>query len=108
MVERERVFIAFKTGIEVWPLWGYKRLFKIPIDGEECAWCVVDISEDGRLIVAGHEDGTVRRWDAHTGEPVGKAMYNLTGEVKSVSIRGKLIVSGSWDGFFISLQRDYR
>ena len=94
----ERVIIASTTGIEVWPLKSHKELFRIPIDTEECALCVA-ISEDAKLIVSGHQDGTARRWDANTGEPVGKPMYNHTERVNSVAIRGNLIVSGTDDGF---------
>ena len=95
----ERVAIASSTGIEVWPLWGHKGLFRIPIDTEESARCVA-ISGDAKLIVSGHFDGTVRRWDAHTGEPVGDPISNRmerVASVGSVAIRGNMIVSGSDD-----------
>ena len=61
----ERVVIASTTAIEVWPLRRHKELFRIPIDTEESVFCVA-ISEDATLIVSGHNDGGVRRWDAHT------------------------------------------
>ena len=35
------------------------------------------ISDDGKHIVTGSRDGTVRRWDARTGEEVGKPMSIL-------------------------------
>ena len=58
------------NGIEVWPLWGHQGLFRIPIDTAERGLCVA-VSEDANLVVSGHLDGTVRRWDVHTGEGVG-------------------------------------
>ena len=56
------------------------------------------ISEDAKLIVSGHFDGSFRRWDAHTGETVGEPIYNRTNKVNSLAIRSNLIVSGSSDG----------
>ena len=90
----ERFVIECSTGIEVWPLWRHTELFRIPIDADECAYCVA-ISEGARVIDSGHGDGSVRLWDAYTGEQVGEAMYNHAGEVNSVSIGGNVIVSGS-------------
>ncbi|KAI5116831.1 hypothetical protein M0805_008567 [Coniferiporia weirii] len=59
----------------------------------------VAYSPNGRHIVSGSEDNTLRIWDAWTGSPVGKA---LTGHSKSVwsvaySPDGRHIVSGSSD-----------
>ena len=56
------------------------------------------ISEDANLIVSGHFDGSIRRWDPHSGEPVGEPIYNRTNQVNSLAIRSNLIVSGSSDG----------
>ena len=89
--------IASSTGIEVWPLRSCKGLWRIPIDIEERSRCVA-ISKDAKLIVSGHEDGTVRQWDGHAGEPIGQSMSNHTVVVTSVDIRGNLTVSGSNDG----------
>ena len=71
----ERAAIVSSTDIEVWPLWCHKGLFRIPIDTEESARCVA-ISDDEKLIVSGHFDGTIRRWHTDTGEPVGELMSN--------------------------------
>ena len=58
----------------------------------------VAFSPDGKRIVSGSSDQTVRLWDAATGQPVGQP---LTGhEVNSVAVGpdGQRIVSGSADG----------
>ena len=56
-------------------------------------------SPDGKRIVSGSEDTTVRVWDAQTGQEV----VSLKGHTDSVdrvcfSPDGKRIASGSWDG----------
>ena len=84
----ERVVIANTTRIEAWALKSQKRLRRIPIDAVKWAKCVA-ISEDGKLIVSGHRDGSVRLWHAHTGEVVEEPMHNHTGPVLIVAIRGK-------------------
>ena len=60
----------------------------------------VSFSGDGKLIVSGSRDGTVRVWNAVSGECVLGPLEGHTGVVKSVSFSGdgKLIVSGSDDG----------
>ena len=88
----DRVIIVSDSGIHVWSLTLQEELFLIPT----WAYCA-SISEDGKLIVSGHEDGTVRRWNAISGEAVGMPMSGHTQPVCSVAIRGNLIVSGSLD-----------
>ena len=65
-------------------------------------WCgeSVSFSGDGKLIVSGSHDGTVRVWNAVSGECVLGPLEGHTGWVTSVSFSGdgKLIVSGSDDG----------
>ncbi len=60
----------------------------------------VAYSPNGRYIVSGSSDGTLRAWDANTGEPIGKLMLGHTDSINSVAISpdSKLIVSGSSDG----------
>src|SRR5262249_45345543 len=59
----------------------------------------VAISADGRLIVSGGADGTVRIWDAVAGQQI-KLLRGHTGTVWSVALSadGRLIVSGGFDG----------
>ncbi|KAH6694365.1 hypothetical protein BKA61DRAFT_564174 [Leptodontidium sp. MPI-SDFR-AT-0119] len=59
----------------------------------------VAFSPDGKQIVSGSDDATVRRWDAATGQQLLPALEGHTGEVTSVAFSpdGKQIVSGSDD-----------
>ncbi|KIK62100.1 hypothetical protein GYMLUDRAFT_198501 [Collybiopsis luxurians FD-317 M1] len=59
----------------------------------------VAFSPDGKRIVSGSFDCSVRIWDAETGEPQGQPLQGHTREVNSVAFSpdGKRIVSGSWD-----------
>jgi WD40 repeat protein len=56
-------------------------------------------SRDGKLIVSGSDDRTIRVWDAHTARIVAGPFEGHTGEVSSVEFSpdGKFIVSGSDD-----------
>ena len=56
----------------------------------------VAFSPDGKRIVSGGDDKTVRLWDATTGQPVGQPMTGHTGRVNSVAFSpdGKRILSG--------------
>ena len=59
----------------------------------------VSFSGDGKRIVSGSLDRTVRVWDAVSGECVLGPLEGHTGWVSSVSfsVVSKRIVSGSWD-----------
>ncbi|KAF7334743.1 WD-REPEATS-REGION domain-containing protein [Mycena sanguinolenta] len=59
----------------------------------------IAFSTDGKQIVSGSNDSTVRLWDAENGAPVGKPLKGHTDLVTSVvfSPDGKHIVSGSHD-----------
>ncbi|KAG8791588.1 hypothetical protein FRC12_008701 [Ceratobasidium sp. 428] len=59
----------------------------------------VACSSDGRRIVSGSWDGTVRAWDAETGAPVGDPLVGHSSRVTSVAYSpdGRHIVSGSSD-----------
>ena len=59
----------------------------------------VRFSPDGRWIVSGSWDGTVRIWDVSTGRQMGESMRGHTNWVKSVAFSpdGRWIVSGSAD-----------
>ncbi|KIM32666.1 hypothetical protein M408DRAFT_184821 [Serendipita vermifera MAFF 305830] len=60
----------------------------------------VAFSPDGRRIVSGSEDRTIRVWDAETGEVVTGPLKGHTDRVFSVAFSpdGRQIVSGSSDG----------
>ena len=59
----------------------------------------VAVSPDGRRIVSGGADGTVRIWDADTHQQVGAPLTGHTEPVVSVAFSpdGRRIVSGSFD-----------
>ena len=59
----------------------------------------VAISADGKTIVTGGFDGTVRRWDGQTGAAIGQPLTGHLQRVESVAISadGETIVSGSLD-----------
>ena len=90
----DRAVIASDSGIHLWSISLQEELFEIPTDTEECALSV-SLSEDAKTIVSGHRNGTVRRWNAHTGESVGLPISVQLGSICCVAIRGNLIVSGS-------------
>ncbi|MBR5013781.1 MAG: PD40 domain-containing protein [Bacteroidales bacterium] len=59
----------------------------------------VSFSPDGRYIVSGSYDRTIRIWDVSTGVEVRPALEEHTASVTSVSFSpdGRYIVSGSFD-----------
>jgi WD40 repeat protein len=58
----------------------------------------VSYSPDGKRIVSGSEDNTLKVWDAATGQET-LTLTGHMGEVTSVAFSpdGTRIVSGSWD-----------
>src|SRR5258706_3951400 len=61
-------------------------------------WSVA-YSPDGRHIISGSSDRTIRIWDAKTGTPVGDPLKGHTRSVLSVAYSpdGRHIISGSAD-----------
>jgi WD domain, G-beta repeat len=59
----------------------------------------VAFSPDGRRIVSGADDNTLRLWDANTGQPIGAPLTGHTKQVSSVAFSsdGRCIISGSHD-----------
>jgi WD40 repeat protein len=59
----------------------------------------VAFSPDGKRIVSGSNDKTVRLWDASNGQPIGKPFHGNESAVTSVAFSpdGKRIVSGNSD-----------
>ena len=60
----------------------------------------VAVTPDGRRLVSGGDDGTLRLWDAQTGRPIGDPLTRASRRVRSVAVTpdGRRLVSGGWDG----------
>ncbi|EMD32809.1 hypothetical protein CERSUDRAFT_161328 [Gelatoporia subvermispora B] len=60
----------------------------------------VAVSSDGRRIVSGSDDTTIRVWDVATGDALLKSMEGHTDSISSVAISADctMIISGSYDG----------
>ena len=86
--------IASDTEITVWSLSRQEQVISIPYSANSVA-----MSRDGKQIVSGSSDNTVRRWSASSGEAIGDPLRGHEDLVTcvAVSVDGKQIVSGSYD-----------
>ena len=68
-----------------------------PLQGHTDSVSSVAFSPDGRHIVSGSFDKTIRVWDVQTGGQVGNPLQGHTSSVNSVAFSpdGRHIVSGS-------------
>jgi WD40 repeat protein len=82
----------------VQPLKGHEPLTKNSLPVRELLVNSVAFSPDGKTIVSGSSDNTIRLWDT-TGKPIGQPLKGHEDEVNSVAFSpdGKTIVSGSSD-----------
>ncbi|KIN97760.1 hypothetical protein M404DRAFT_159515, partial [Pisolithus tinctorius Marx 270] len=80
-------------GLEDWPA------VQLCLQGHNAGVNSVAFSPDGRKIVSGSDDDTVRVWDAERGVQIGSPLEGHTKSVTSVAFSpdGKRIVSGSGD-----------
>eukprot|EP00171_Calliarthron_tuberculosum_P005481 IDg5481t1 len=83
--------IAVPGSIIVWSMARNEQSSKIRYD----ATCLA-LSADGQQIVSGSVDGSVHRWDTHTGVSIGEPLCGHDSYVTCVAVSadGRLIVSG--------------
>ncbi|KAJ6487419.1 WD40-repeat-containing domain protein [Mycena vitilis] len=88
-----RLFKVIKGQMEQWPV------TVAVLEGHTDYVCSVAYSADGKYIVSGSCDSTIRIWDAESGEQLGAPLEGHTDYVWSVAFspNGKHIVSGSDD-----------
>ena len=69
------------------------------LKGHSSAVLSIAFSPDGKKIVSGSYDQTIRVWDAETGKEIIPPLEGHSGYVNSVAFspEGKKIVSGSYD-----------
>ncbi|KAI0342500.1 WD40 repeat-like protein [Trametopsis cervina] len=70
-----------------------------PLAGHSDRVRAITFSPNGRRLVSGSKDCTIKLWNTATGQPVGQPIQGHTGGVNSISCSpdGKSIVSGSDD-----------
>ncbi|CDF38963.1 WD40-repeat containing protein [Chondrus crispus] len=95
---KENVVVGYEDGtLRLWSTSERKvlRIFRGHKSGVTC----VAMSGDGRRVVSGSGDKSVRVWDVETGAQVGEALVGHTESVCSVAMSGdgRRVVSGSHD-----------
>lgn len=87
-----RVQSSLMSALQVADCWHQFKAHEAPVKS-------VTMTPDGKTIVSGSDDGTVRLWDGD-GRPIGEPLRGHKYWVRSVAITsdGKTIVSGSDDG----------
>ena len=68
-------------------------------EGHEGEVTCLSVSKEGKVILSGSSDGTVRRWDGESGESLGEPLRGHKERVSSMTVsgEGKVVISGSWD-----------
>ena len=83
------------SGIDLWN--ATIGELKKTLTGHDSAVNSISFSPEGSLLASGSQDGTVRLWDAMTGEQQQKLTHQTVSSV-SFSLDGQILASGSLDG----------
>ena len=97
--QRDILVIGFSTGeLEVRNSRSGK-LLKVISNAHKGRVCGVALTKDGRTIVSGSGDRTIRLWDVASRSPIGEPLYGHEDMVMSVAVsqEGRMVVSGSDD-----------
>jgi WD40 repeat protein len=73
---------------------------EVTMTGHERDVVAVTFSPDGRYLISGAYDDTVRVWNTQTGQPVGQPLFDFHGDVTSVMISedNQRIISSGREG----------
>ncbi|MGR3276651.1 AAA-like domain-containing protein [Acaryochloris marina NIES-2412] len=99
-VDRSQSFPDVKAEAQSFLLKSIQRVHEVNLlQGHQLSVTSVSFSPDGKRIVSGSKDKTLRIWDARSGQPIGGPFQGHQDAVKSVSFSpdGKRIISGSKD-----------
>lgn len=97
----DRFFVAGASDNIGASLWNIEDRTFTPLAGHSHRVMVAEFSRDGRILITGSWDTTVRVWDAITGNhiktfDIGKLVSDL-----AISADGKYLITSSWDNSIV-------